>query len=111
MSLAMKKCEPCDSGTKKLTPAEAHAMLKEIPGWELTTDASAISRYFEFKNFKDALAFVNTIGGIAEAEKHHPDVGLGWGYVDVTVMTHTIDGLHNNDFILAAKINEAFQSR
>ena len=61
----------------------------------------------KFKNFMAALAFVNKIGEIAEAEGHHPDIGVGWGYCNIRVQTHAIGGLHENDFILAAKINQA----
>ena len=86
------------------TAAHAGEYLKQVPGWELFADM-AISRRFKFKNFKEALAFANRVGEIAEAENHHPDIAVGWGYVAITCSTHAIKGLSENDFILAAKIN------
>ena len=79
--------------------------MQEVPGWELSADAKKISRKYKFKNFKEALVFVNKIGDIAEAEGHHPDLSFGWGKVTIELMTHAIGGLSENDFILAAKIN------
>ena len=81
-------------------------MLKEVPGWELANDGKAIKRRFKFKNFKTALAFVNKAGDIAEAEGHHPDITFGWGYAEFLLWTHAIGGLHENDFIMASKINQ-----
>lgn len=80
-------------------------MLKKVPGWELANGGKAIKRRFEFKNFKQALAFVNKVGEIAEAEDHHPDISFGWGYAEFLLWTHAIGGLHENDFIMASKIN------
>ena len=108
MSLATKQCVPCKGGIPPLTRSEAETYLKDTPGWELTTDATRIQRNFKFKNFAAALAFVNRIGDLAESEGHHPDIGFGWGYCDITLYTHKIKGLHENDFIMAAKINERY---
>jgi len=73
-------------------------------GWSLI-GVQRIEKEFHFKNFREALAFTNAVGEIAEAENHHPDIGLGWGRVVVTLSTHKIHGLSENDFILAAKID------
>ncbi len=83
---------------------QAKAML-EVPGWELANDGKAIKRRFTFKNFAQALDFVNKAGEIAESEGHHPDISFGWGYADIMLWTHAIGGLHENDFIVASKIN------
>jgi 4a-hydroxytetrahydrobiopterin dehydratase len=108
MSLATKHCVPCKGGIPPLTRAEAEAYLKDAPGWDLSADGTRIQRNFKFKNFVSALSFVNQIGGLAESEGHHPDISLGWGYCTVTLYTHKIKGLHENDFIMAAKINSRY---
>lgn len=105
MILAAKHCAP-ELGTRALSGMQAKQLLSNIAGWELSSDTKAINCYIECKNFAQALELVNKIGVIAEAENHHPDIGLGWGYVDITLMTHDVDGLTENDFIVAAKINE-----
>lgn len=79
-------------------------MLEELPGWSLRD--GALFRRLEFADFATALAFANEIGQIAEEEGHHPDLRLGWGYVEVELSTHAIAGLSENDFILAAKISK-----
>ena len=83
-----------------MAKAEAEQKLAEAPGWQLAQDGLSISRQFKFKNFVEALAFVDRVGEIAEAEGHHPDIELSW------LSTHAIKGLSLNDFIVAAKINE-----
>ncbi len=105
MSLTAKKCVPCRGGIPPLTPAEAESYLPEAPGWTLDDAATRIERKFEFANFVDALDFVNKLGAVAEDEGHHPDVSFGWGYCTVIFYTHKIKGLHENDFIMAAKVN------
>lgn len=105
MSLLEKRCVPCEGGTMPLTIPEAQKLLTEIPSWTLAPDAKKISRTFTFKNFAEALAFTNAVGVVAEQEGHHPDIGLHWGRVDITLSTHAIGGLSVNDFILAAKID------
>ena len=107
MSLSTKQCVPCRGGIPPLDRTQAEQYLKEVPGWELP-DAAHIKRHFKFKNFLEALAFVNCVGELAEQEGHHPDITFGWGYCDVTLYTHKIKGLHENDFIMAAKINERY---
>ena len=82
-------------------------MMNELAGgWMLIDDAHLLIKEFQFKNFKDALSFANKVGEIAEAEEHHPDLSVGWGRVSVELTTHAIDGLSENDFIVAAKIDE-----
>lgn len=103
--LSQKKCIPCETASEPMSPERAQEMLKEIPGWELAMDNKTIRRSFKFKDFVSALAFVNEIGKLAEEEGHHPDLMLGWGYVQCVLFTHKIQGLHENDFIMASKIN------
>ena len=106
MSLEAKQCVPCRGGIPPLTRTEAERLLAETPGWSLNADATAIERTFRFKDFTAALAFVNRVGQLAEAEDHHPDISFGWGYCRVLFQTHKIKGLHENDFIMAAKVNQ-----
>lgn len=105
MDLTAKTCVPCRGGVAPLNEAEAKAYLSEAPGWDLDGSATRIERRFEFANFAGALDFVNKLGALAEAEGHHPDISFGWGYVTVVFYTHKIKGLHENDFIMAAKVN------
>lgn len=105
MALTDKRCIPCEGGVMPLFRPAAETLLKETPGWELVVDGKKISRKYKFKNFKEALAFVNKVGAIAEEEGHHPDIELGWGRVRIELSTHAIGGLSENDFILAAKID------
>lgn len=105
MSLTAKTCTPCQGGVEPMSYQQAEAMLPEVPHWQLADSAKRIVRCFDAKDFADALAFVNEIGRVAEEEGHHPDIKFGWGYVTVEIFTHKIGGLHENDFILAAKIN------
>jgi 4a-hydroxytetrahydrobiopterin dehydratase len=101
--LAKRACEACTKDMPALAASEAKGMMDQLPDWRLSEDAKRISRRFAFKNFKQALAFVNALAELAEAEFHHPDITLGWGYAGVTFTTHSIDGLHLNDFIMAAR--------
>ncbi len=107
MSLSMKQCVPCRGGVPPLDRDQAENYLQEVPGWNLV-ESTRIQRRFKFKNFVEALAFVNRVAELAEREGHHPDIGFGWGYCDVTLYTHKIKGLHENDFIMAAKINALY---
>jgi 4a-hydroxytetrahydrobiopterin dehydratase len=104
--LAAKSCEPCRGGIAPMTADAAKSHLGQVPGWELTADATRIERCFAFGNFGEALDFVNKVGELAEAEGHHPEIHFGWGYCRIEIFTHKIGGLHQNDFILAAKIND-----
>jgi 4a-hydroxytetrahydrobiopterin dehydratase len=105
MALTEKKCVPCEGGVSPLDAKEIGAYAKQTPEWEVVSNHH-LKRAFEFRNFADALAFVNGVGVIAEQEQHHPELHLGWGHAEVEIWTHAIDGLHENDFILAAKIDE-----
>ncbi|HLI13450.1 MAG TPA: 4a-hydroxytetrahydrobiopterin dehydratase [Alphaproteobacteria bacterium] len=103
--LAAKVCTPCQGGIPPLGRQEAEAYMAEAPGWTLVDDGRRIERRFSFKNFKEALDFIRRVGDLAEAEQHHPDVSFGWGYATVSWQTKKIKGLHENDFIMAAKTN------
>ena len=105
MSLTSKTCVPCRGGIPPLQPAEARTFLKQTPGWELTHDDTRIRRAFTLDDFAEAMVLVQKIGDLAEAEGHHPDIAFGWGYCTVVFYTHKIGGLHENDFIMAAKVN------
>ena len=103
--LAGKTCTPCRGGVPPLEEADAERYLRDVPDWQLKEDAKRIERTFWFKNFKQALAFVDRVGALAEEEGHHPDITFGWGYATISLHTHKIKGLHENDFIMAAKID------
>jgi 4a-hydroxytetrahydrobiopterin dehydratase len=105
MGLTEKQCVPCQGGIGPLNLDQATQLLEQVPGWKLHDNASKILREYGFGNFRKALLFVNKVGELAETEKHHPDISFGWGYVRIELQTHAIKGLHENDFILAAKIN------
>ena len=106
MALEEKKCVPCEGNITPLSKSDALQMAKELEGWALNDDATKIQHSYTFSNFRKALDFVNNVGEIAENEKHHPDITLGWGYVTITLQTHAVKGLHANDFIMAAKIDK-----
>src|SRR5262249_6287201 len=104
--LTAQTCVPCQGGIDPLTGTQAKNLMSQVPDWTLASGAHDLSRQFTFPDFKTALAFVDKVGALAEAEGHHPDLELGWGYCNVKTYTHKIDGLHHNDFILAAKIDQ-----
>ena len=103
--LAEKKCTPCRGGVPPLARDEALRFQRQAPEWELRDDARRIERTFRFRNFREALAFVQEVSELAETEGHHPDINFGWGYATVSLTTKKIKGLHENDFIMASKIN------
>lgn len=105
MELQNKTCVACRGDLPGLSAAEARALLQQVPGWALDASGKWLLRSYTFANFKQALAFVQKVGDVAEQENHHPDITFGWGYVNIRIQTHAIGGLHENDFILAAKIN------
>ena len=106
--LAAKKCVACEGGTAPLNRIEAEVLLKQLkPFWTLTSDAKSLHKTFKFKDWQEAFAFVKEVSGIAENEGHHPDIDLHWGRVGVSLTTHAIKGLSENDFIVAAKIDAA----
>jgi 4a-hydroxytetrahydrobiopterin dehydratase len=104
--LQQKKCIPCEGGVPALTKAQAEDIMMHVPDWELSEDGTKITRLYGFKDFAKALAFTNAVGKVAEEEWHHPDIKLSWGKVEVTFTTHAVRGLTENDFIMAAKVNE-----
>jgi len=104
-ALEEKTCTPCKGGIPPLSEEEAERFQAQVPEWDLVDHARRIEHTFQFRNFREALKFVQQVGELAEAERHHPDVRFGWGYATVSLQTKKIKGLHENDFILAAKIN------
>lgn len=110
--LTMKKCVPCESDIPPLFEDEIEDLKKQVPEWEVVKvdGVPRLKRNFKFKNFVGALAFTNAIGEIAEEEGHHPVIQLTWGKVTVEWWTHNIKGLHENDFIMAAKTDQAYEA-
>ena len=105
--LRAKKCVPCEGGVPKLTPAESEAQLAKLTGWKLTQDGQRIRKEWIVKHFMAAMRFFNKVAEVAEAEGHHPDLHVaGYRNVAIEIWTHAIGGLSENDFILAAKIDE-----
>jgi 4a-hydroxytetrahydrobiopterin dehydratase len=103
--LAAKSCTPCRGGVPPLDRAEAEGYISQVPDWSLAGEGRRLERTFRFKNFRQAFALVGKVAELAEAEGHHPDISFGWGYATVALSTHKIKGLHENDFIMAAKID------
>lgn len=109
--LADKSCVPPSPGTKPYSKVEAAEMMKSIPEWELADDGSTLLATFAFPDFKKAIVFVNLIAGMAETEGHHPNIHVhNLKYVSLTLSTHDVGGLSENDFIIAAKVNKAVAS-
>ena len=112
-TLVNRKCVPCHGGGSALSPPEAKKMLDRLlasnggadGGWQLVEDGKALKREFKFADFYRAMSFVNAVAHIANIEDHHPDIECGWGYCRIRYQTHAIGGLHENDFICAAKID------
>ena len=109
-SLAEKKCVPCRGDEPTLTEIEIEELKPQVPDWVIQNrdGINQISRTFKFKNFLQALEFTNKVGAIAEEQDHHPMIVTEWGKVTVTWWTHSIGGLHINDFIMAAKTDAEF---
>ena len=108
--LAAKSCVPCRGGVPPLKGAQLQALAKQLGGGWRVVNEHHLEKDYTFKNFKEALAFTNAVGEIAEREGHHPDIHLAWGKVGLTIWTHKIDGLTESDFVLAAKADEASRS-
>ena len=105
--LRFGKCRPCEGGVARVTMDEAERRLRHLPGWQLRDDATRIRREWVVVDFPAAMEFLNRVAELAEQEGHHPDLHLTeYRNVAVELSTHAIDGLSDNDFILAAKINE-----
>ena len=109
--LLKKKCVPCEGGVIPFDISDIHKYQKKVDGWEViknTKEIYFLEKKFKFNNFIESLKFVNEVGKIAELEGHHPDIFFGWGYAKISITTHAIEGLSENDFILAAKIDYLF---
>jgi len=105
--LLQKKCVPCEGGVPRLSRGEAEALLAGASGWSLDASAERISKSWVVKNFMAGIDFFNKVAALAEDEGHHPDLHLeGYRNVKIIIWTHAVGGLTENDFILAAKINE-----
>jgi len=104
--LSEKRCVPCREGMPSLSGEETAALARELDGWAISPEPR-LGKTWKFPDFASALAFVNRIGAVADAEDHHPDVTLSWGKVGVELWTHAAGGLTENDFIVAAKIDAA----
>ena len=107
--LLKKKCVPCEGGAIPFDISEIHKYQKKVDGWSIiknSKDIFFLEKNFKFKNFKDSQNFVNNVGVISEEEGHHPDIFFGWGYAKINITTHAVNGLSENDFILAAKIDK-----
>lgn len=102
--LTKQHCEPCEGGIPPMSSGRIAELLPQVPGWR-SVDGHHVVREWKFKDFASALKAVDTIGALAEAEGHHPDIRFGWGYLEITLFTHAIKGLSINDFIMAAKID------
>jgi len=109
--LLNKKCVPCEGGIIPFDISEIHKYQKKVDGWDVKEKKDNIyflEKNFVFKNFVNSQNFINKIGEISEKENHHPDISFGWGYAKIAITTHAIEGLSENDFILAAKIDQIF---
>ena len=103
VALAEQECVPCKGGVPPLKGQDLSKLAGELePGWQVVNEHH-LEKEFKFKNFRDALAFTNRVGELAEAQGHHPDIYLAWGKVKLTIWTHKVDGLTQSDFVLAAK--------
>ena len=108
--LADQRCVPCRGGTPPLTAAQITPLLAQLEGWTVE-DNKKLEKSYRFKNFAQAVEFVNALTQVAEAEGHHPDLYVRWGEVRVYLWTHKIDGLTESDFFMAAKIDRAYANR
>lgn len=104
MALADQRCVPCSSDTPPLTGEEIAPLLAQLDGWQVD-DNGHLRKSYKFKNFLEAVDFVNAVTPVAEAEGHHPDLHVSWGKVVVELWTHAINGLSESDFVMAAKID------
>jgi 4a-hydroxytetrahydrobiopterin dehydratase len=107
--LLSKKCVPCEGGAIPFDISEIHKYQKKVDGWNIAKDKKEIfflEKKFDSKNFLESLKFINEVSKISEKEGHHPDIAFGWGYAKIMITTHAIEGLSENDFILAAKIDQ-----
>ena len=105
--LVRKKCAPCEGGVAPLNPEQLRPFLKGLPGWAL--EGGAITRTYRFRNYFDTMAFVNAAAWISHREDHHPDMLVSYNACKVSYITHAINGLSENDFICAAKLDQLFE--
>ncbi|CAN5728668.1 4a-hydroxytetrahydrobiopterin dehydratase [soil metagenome] len=112
-ALTEMRCVACRPDAPAATPEEIETWLAEVPDWDLikVQDIPRLRRAFRFPNFEKALEFTNLVGRLAEEEAHHPRITTEWGKVTVAIWTHAIKNLHRNDFILAAKIDQALAEK
>jgi 4a-hydroxytetrahydrobiopterin dehydratase len=103
--LASRQCVPCRGGVPPLPTEEINKLQAQLAGWEVVNEHH-LRKEYKFEDFKEAQAFVNRVGAVAEEQWHHPDICYGWGRAEITIWTHKIDGLTESDFILAAKIDK-----
>ncbi len=109
MELTQKHCVPCEGGTPPFTAEQEDGYMKEVPTWALEREGiHRLKKRFTFKDFKEAIAFVNKVADLAEAEGHHPDIRIVYNKVSFELFTHAVGGLSENDFIMAAKIDRLF---
>jgi 4a-hydroxytetrahydrobiopterin dehydratase len=104
--LLSRSCTPCRGGIPPLSQEEAKAYLSQAQGWSLLDEGKRLERSFKFGNFREALDFVTRLGELSEREGHHPDISFGWGWAKVSWQTKKVRGLHQNDFIMAAKTSQ-----
>lgn len=107
--LASKTCVPCRGGVPPLKGEELASLQKQVDGWSIVEE-HRITKTFKFRDFREALKFVNRVGELAEEQGHHPDIFLAWGKAGITLWTHAIDGLTESDFIMAAKMDQLYQA-
>ena len=101
--LRRRKCIPCEGGTQPLTDAQIQPLLNGVPGWVL--ENGGITKTFRFRNYHETIAFVNAMAWISHREDHHPDLQVGYNQCKVSYVTHALQGLSENDFICAAKVD------
>ncbi len=104
--LSSIRCVGCEGGIPALTKDAVKELMPQIPKWKLSDDSKSITRHFAFKNFYLTMAFVNAVAWIANQENHHPDMEIGYNYCHIKFFTHAVNGLTQNDFICAAKIDK-----
>jgi 4a-hydroxytetrahydrobiopterin dehydratase len=112
MALTQEKCVPCRDGAPKVEAAEREKLMKELPDWKIAEKGGIprLERAFKFREFADALGFAVQVGMLAEREDHHPAVTVEWGAATVEFWTHKVKGLHRNDFVAAAKVDQLYES-
>jgi len=106
-NLSEQHCVPCEGGVAPLTKEQASELVQQTPEWTLADDSKSISRHFTFKGFYKTMSFINMMAWIAQQQQHHPDVNFSYNTCTVTYTTHAIEGLSQNDFICASKIDAA----